>query len=135
MIWFYFCKEKKKSCPKNGNFQRFQQFFFRTTRFELKLLTLIKSSNIFHWKPAKKKKMKVDLVLGQTFGEIRSIFVKKVKKQALSTDFFHILHGEYLLKEKVGVKHLSGNLRQLQLEMSQLNDIRAKFLSNLSQKW
>ena len=29
--------------------------------------------------------------------------VKKVKKQALSVSFFHILHGEYLLKQKVVV--------------------------------
>ena len=29
--------------------------------------------------------------------------MKKVKKQALSVSFFHILHGEYLLKQKVVV--------------------------------
>ena len=36
-------------------FQRFQQNIFRTTRFQLKFLTLIEFPNIFHWKPAKKK--------------------------------------------------------------------------------
>ena len=35
-------------------FQRFQQNIFRTTRFQLKFLTLIEFPNIFHWKPAKK---------------------------------------------------------------------------------
>ena len=29
-------------------------FFYRTTGFQLKLLILIESPNIFHWKPAKK---------------------------------------------------------------------------------
>ena len=42
------------------------------------------------------------VVLGQNLGQIRPNVVKKVKKQALSKSFFHILHGEYPLKEKVG---------------------------------
>ena len=50
-----------------------------------------------------KKKIKVAVVLGQNLGQIRSNVVKKVKKQALSICFFHILHGEYLLKQKVVV--------------------------------
>ena len=37
-------------------------------------------------------------------GQIRPDVVKKVKKQALSIrGFFHILHGEYLLKQKVEI--------------------------------
>ena len=43
------------------------------------------------------------LVLGQNLGQIRSNVVKKVKKQAISLGFFHILLGEYLLKQKVVV--------------------------------
>ena len=43
------------------------------------------------------------MVLGQNLGQIRPNVVKKVKKQALSISFFHILHGEYLLKQKVVV--------------------------------
>ena len=43
------------------------------------------------------------MVLGQNLGQIRPNVVKKVKKQALSIRFFHILHGEYLLKQKVVV--------------------------------
>ena len=43
------------------------------------------------------------MVLGQNLGQIRPNVVKKVKKQALSIRFFHILHGEYLLKQKVMV--------------------------------
>ena len=42
--------------PKNGNFQRFQIFFFRATEFQLQLLILIESFNIFYYKPAKKAK-------------------------------------------------------------------------------
>ena len=41
------------------------------------------------------------MVLGNNLGQNRSNAVKKVKKQALSITLFHILHGEYLLKQKV----------------------------------
>ena len=41
------------------------------------------------------------MVLGQNLGQIRPNVVKKVKKQALSISFFHILYGEYLLNQKV----------------------------------
>ena len=37
------------------------------------------------------------------WAHIRFNVVKKVKKQAISLAFFHILHGEYLLKQKVVV--------------------------------
>ena len=43
------------------------------------------------------------MVLGQNLGQIRFDVVKKVKKQAISLGFFHILLGEYLLKQKVEV--------------------------------
>ena len=46
------------------------------------------------------------MVLGQNLGQIRPNVVKKVKKQALSISFFHILHGEYLLKQKVVVAQI-----------------------------
>ena len=72
--------------PKNCNFFRFKQFFFRTTGFQLKLLKFIESPNIFHWKPA--KKIKVGVVLEQTLGQIMSNVVKKLKKRALSIGFF-----------------------------------------------
>ena len=57
--------------------------------------------NILHWKPAKKNKLGV--VLGQNLGHIMSNVLKKVKKQAISLSFFHILLREYLLKQKVVV--------------------------------
>ena len=41
------------------------------------------------------------VVLRQNLGQTKSNVVKKVKKLALSIGFFHILHGEYLLKHKV----------------------------------
>ena len=41
------------------------------------------------------------MVLEQILGQIRPNVVKKVKKQALSIGFFDILHGKYLLKQKV----------------------------------
>ena len=87
MIWFYFCKEKKKSCPKNGNFQKFQQFFFIITRFELKLLTLIKSSNIFHWKPAKKKN-ESGPDLGANFWRNQVHFCEKSKETGIINRLF-----------------------------------------------
>ena len=45
------------------------------------------------------------MVLEQNLGQIWPNVVKKVKKQVLSTGFFHILHGQYLLKQKVVVVH------------------------------
>ena len=74
---------------------------FRTTGFQLTFLILIEFPNIFHWKPA--KKIRVDVVLGQNLGQIRSNVVKKVKKQAISLGFFHILLGDYLLKQEAVV--------------------------------
>ena len=43
------------------------------------------------------------MVLGQNFGQIMSSVVKKVKKQAISLVFFHILLGDYLLKQEAVV--------------------------------
>ena len=43
------------------------------------------------------------MVLGQNLGQINPNVVKKVKKQALSISFFHNLHWEYLLKQKLMV--------------------------------
>ena len=43
------------------------------------------------------------VVLEQNLGQIRSNVMKKVKKQALSLGFFHILLGKCLLKQKVVV--------------------------------
>ena len=73
----------------------------RTTGFQLKFLTLIEFPNILHWKPA--KKIKLGVVLGQNLGQIMSNVVKKVKKQAISLGFFHILLGDYLLKQEAVV--------------------------------
>ena len=36
-------------------FKGFSTFFFGTTGFQLQLLILIESSNIFHWKPVEKE--------------------------------------------------------------------------------
>ena len=38
--------------------------------------------------------------MGQNLGQIMSNVVKKVKKQAISLGFFHILLGDYLLKQE-----------------------------------
>ena len=51
---------------KKKNFRRFYQLFFKTNGLLHKLLTLIKSPNIFHWKSAKKSK--VGVVFGAKFG-------------------------------------------------------------------
>ena len=49
------------------------------------------------------QKNKVGVVLAQNLGQIRSNVVKKVKKQAISLGFFHILLGDYLLKQEAVV--------------------------------
>ena len=54
----------------------------------------------------KKKKItniRLGVVLGQKLGEIISNGLKKVKKQAISLVFFHILLEDYLLKQEVVV--------------------------------
>ena len=43
------------------------------------------------------------MVLRQTLGQIRPNIVKKVKKQAISLGFFHVLLGDYLLKQEAVV--------------------------------
>ena len=73
----------------------------RTTGFQLAFLILIKFNNIVHWKPA--KIIKLGVVLGQNLGQVMSNVVKKVKKQAISLVFFHILLGDYLLKQEAVV--------------------------------
>ena len=83
---------------KNAIFRAFTIFFFffRTTGLQFKLLILIESLNIFHWKPTTTTTTKkMGVFLGQNLGQIRSNVVRKVKKLALSAGF-HILHGEYI---------------------------------------
>ena len=67
--------------PKMVIVRGFTNFFFfsRTTGLQLELLiVLIKSLNIFYWKPANKDKLCV--ILGQNLVQIRSSVVKKVKE-------------------------------------------------------
>ena len=74
--------------------------------------------------------------LGQKLGQIRSNVVKKVKKQALSLVFFHILLGEYLLKQKVVVaKPPEWKFFAIMARNAKFKDVRAKFVPNLGQKW
>ena len=76
------------------------------------LLILIESPNIFHWKSA--KKIKVGVALGQNLGQIRSNVVQKVKERVLLIGFFHMLHREYLLKQKaVVVQTAEWKVRQI----------------------
>ena len=49
------------------------------------------------------QKNKVGVVLAQNLGQIRSNVVKKVKKQAISLGFFHILLVDYFLKQEAVV--------------------------------
>ena len=82
------------------------------------------------------KKIELGVVLGSNVGQIKSNVVKKVKKQAISLGFIHILLGEYLLKQKVVVaKSPEWKFMAIKLETPNLKDVRAKFLLNLSQKW
>ena len=81
MICFcYFCQKKifftlgvAHNAPfsvqigsKKTIFKRFYQLFFRTAGLQHKLLILIVSPNIFHWKSAKESK--VGVVFGAKFG-------------------------------------------------------------------
>ena len=48
------------------------------------------------------------MVLGQNLSQIKPNVVKKVNEQALPIGFFfHILHGEYLFKQKIVVAQTS----------------------------
>ena len=51
---------------KKAIFKSFYQLFFRTAGLQHKLLILIVSPNIFHWKSAKESK--VGVVFGAKFG-------------------------------------------------------------------
>ena len=54
-----------KLSPKMAIFRRFGKIFSElATELQLKLLILIESPNIFHWKLPKKKKKKMGVVLG-----------------------------------------------------------------------
>ena len=52
--------------PKKTIFKWFYQLFFRTNRLQHKLLILIESPIIFHWKSAKRSR--VGVVFGAKFG-------------------------------------------------------------------
>ena len=76
------------------------------------------------------------MVLRQNLGQISSNVVKKVKKQALSFGYFHILLGEYLLKQKlVVVKPAEGKFMAILARNVNLKDVRARFFPDLGQKW
>ena len=62
---------------------------------QLKLLILIVSPNIFHWKSAKESK--VGVVFGAKCGPN---VLKKNKGTGISMVFFHILHEVYIYKQK-----------------------------------
>ena len=49
------------------------------------------------------KKIKLGVVFGQNLGQIMFSVVKKVKEQAISLGFFHILLKDYLLKQETVV--------------------------------
>ena len=76
----------------------------RTTGFRLKCLILIEFPNTPYWKPAKKNQ--IGCGLGQNLCQIMSNVAKKVKKQATSLGFFHILLGDYLSKQETVVVKL-----------------------------
>ena len=117
MIWFcYLCKKNffswawpmgilflHKLGQKMVLFGGFSDFSHNYWIPQLKLLILIESLNIFHWKPAKKNQS--GCCLGQNLGQIKSnvkkIYIKEMG--IVNRLFLHILHQEYLLKLKVVV--------------------------------
>ena len=75
------------------------------------------------------------MVLGQNLGQIMSNVVKKVKKQAISLGFFHILLRDYLLKQEAVVtkppeKKFMANI----VRNANFKNFRAKFFTNLGLK-
>ena len=74
---------------------------FQNYWIPIKFLILIKFPNILHWKPAKKKAIWV-WSWDKIWAKLCSM-LKKLKKQAISLGFFHILLGDYLLKQKAVV--------------------------------
>ena len=54
--------------PKKQSARGFANIFFRTAGLQHKLLILIESPNIFHWKWKSAKKSKVAVVFGAKFG-------------------------------------------------------------------
>ena len=73
-------------------FRDFSKKIFRTIGLQLKLLILIESPNIFHWKPAKKtkkkKEKKLGVVLEQNLDQTRSNVLKKSKETGIINGFF-----------------------------------------------
>ena len=77
------------------------------------------------------------MVLRQNLCQIMANVVKKVKKQAISSGFFRVFLGDYILKQETVVLKPpgSGNLRQLELEMQHFKGVWTTFLLDLGQKW
>ena len=59
----------------------------------------IESPNIFHWKPAENT---IWASRKHNLGQIRSNVVKRVDTGIINR-FFHIFHGEYILKQEIVV--------------------------------
>ena len=90
--------------PKKTIFKRFYQHFFRTAGLHHKLLRLIESPNMFHWKWKSARKSKVVLVFGAKFGANQSNVVKKNKETGISMGVsLYILHEVYICKQEVVV--------------------------------
>ena len=88
-----------KSGSKKQSLEVLPIFFFRTTGLQHKLLTLLESPNIFHWKSAEKGEWVRSL--GQNLGQIRSNIVKnKTKKLSFHSGLFLIMHEVLCLKAR-----------------------------------
>ena len=119
MIWFcYFCKKNcfllwawpmgttflNKLGKKMVIFRGFSKIFLELLDSNQSYQYQLNPQTCFTRNLA--KKFKVGVALGQNLGQ-RPNVVKKIKKWALSIAFFHILHGEYLLKQKIVVLQTS----------------------------
>ena len=94
MICFcYFCKKKLFFILGEIKFLRGFTNFFSELLDCNKLLILIESLIIFHWKSAKKSK--VIVVFEQNLGQIRSNVVKKKQRSWHFKGFFHNFHEVY----------------------------------------
>ena len=84
-------------------FKRFYQLFFRTAGLQYKLLILIESPNIFHWKSA--KKVKWVWSFGQTLGQIKSNVMKKQRNWNINGDFSYFEWGIHLQARRSGYRN------------------------------
>ena len=120
------------------NFQEVLHTFFTTTLLQHKLLMLIESLNIFHWKSAKKGKCVWSV--GQNLGEILYNDVKKTKKNCYFNGFFWYFAWGIHLQVRISVIEIpewksKAKLARTIIFEENHDDVFAHFGSKIAKKW